>query len=133
MAELNKKKKHDHKLTDWLKVIIFAIIMLAPFFAILTECCFAVFNEQSTTAYSGTITNVFYDAIDNVCTQPVFAWTNQTGMYTVINSMTTDLEMSTSGNILATLLTYWMINTAIYIIFDIVIWAFTKITHILGE
>ena len=80
-----------------------------------------------------TLSNVFYTSLEDINNAPIFNWTESTGMYTVINNMTQDLEFGTSGNTLATLLTYWSLNTAIYIIFDIIIWAFTKITHILQE
>lgn len=133
MEELNRKGKHNHKWTDKLKVIIFAIVMLAPFFAILVECCAISWNPYVAANYTGTPTQIFYDAIDNLNTQPIFNWTSSTAIYTAINNMCTGLEFGTSGNTLSLLLTYWSLNTAIYIVFDIIIYMFTKLTHFMNE
>lgn len=123
------KEKHDHKLTNLLKWFLFACIMCAPFFAVMFQCLYVVNNEAVATAYTGTQQNVFYEAIDQIGTQPIFNWTTGTAMYTTINGMTTGLDFGSGANVLAILLTYWSLNTAVYIIFDIVIWAFTKLTH----
>lgn len=126
------KMKHNHKLTDILKVLIFSIIMLAPFIAVGYELCFGIRNDLSTTAYQDA-TNVFYTAVAKLNTQPLFNWTQNTAIYSAINQMTTGLEFGTGGNTLALLLTYWSLNIAIYIIFDIVIVLFTKLTHLINN
>lgn len=72
--------------------------------------------------------NAFYYAVDELNEQPIFSWTKNTAMYTAINTMTEGLELG-ENNILALLLTYWTLMTLIYIIFDIVIVLFTKLTH----
>lgn len=127
------KKKHNHLLTDILKFTIFAVIMLAPFFAVLTECLYMIVNKNAPTNYTGIQADVFYIAVDKIATKPIFTWTTNTGIYTPINAMLTGLDFGTSTNTLAVLLTYWSLNTAIYIVFDIIIWAFTKITHFVNE
>ena len=126
------KLKHDHKLTDMLKVLIFAVVMLAPFFAVLTECLYMIINKNAPSNYTGTPQDVFYNAVANLGNKPIFSWTTDTAIYTAISGMTTGLEMGTGANTLALLLTYWALNTAIYIIFDIVIVLFTKLTHLLN-
>lgn len=128
-----KLGKHDHSLTDILKVLLFAIVMLAPFFAILTECLYMICNKNAPTNYTGTQQDVFYNAITNIGNQSIFNWTENTGIYQVINSMCTNLEIGTGSNFLAILLTYWTLNTCIYIIFDIIISVFTKLTHIVNQ
>ena len=129
----NLKVKHKHSLTDYLKVLIFAVIMLAPFFAVATECLYMICNKSAPTNYTGTQQDVFYNAVNNITTKPIFSWTTSTGIYTTINSMCTGLDFGGSANILSILLTYWSLNTAVYIVFDIVITLFTKLTHWLHE
>lgn len=124
--------KHDHKLTNLLKYVIFAIIMLAPFFAVITECLYMVVNKNAPSNYTGTPENVFYLAVSKIATQPIFSWTTNTGIYTPINAMLTGLDFGTGTNVLAVLLTYWSLNAAIYIVFDIIIFMFTKLTHSLA-
>ena len=136
MAERRKnmgKLEHDHKGTQILKVVIFSIIMLAPFLAVLTECLYMICNKNAPTNYTGTQQDVFYNAINNIATKQIFNWTTNTGMYTAINSMTTGLEFGTSANTLGILLTYWTLNTGVYVIFDIVLWCFTKLTHMFNK
>ena len=125
------KEKHNHKLTDLLKVLIFATIMLAPFIAVMVECLYMIINKNAPTNYTGVQQDVFYNAINNIGTKSIFTWTESTAIYTPINNMLTGLEIGTGTNILAILLTYWSLNTAIYIVFDIIIFCFTKITHML--
>lgn len=127
------KDAHDHALTQWLKVIIFGIVMLAPFFAVLTECMYMICNKNAPLNYTGTQQDVFYNAINNIATKPIFNWTINTGIYTTINAMTTGLDMGTGANTLAILLTYWALNTAIYIVFDIIIVLFVKLTHFIND
>lgn len=133
MDELTKKKnKHNHKWTDILKVSIFAIIMIAPFIAVFMTCTM-YWNGGIAVNYATDPLQIFYNAIDELNNQPIFNWTQQTAIYTAINNMCTGLEFGTSGNTLSLLLTYWSLNTAIYIVFDIIIFCFTKITHFLND
>lgn len=133
MEKLKQKNKHDHTLTDWLKFGIFTIIMLAPFFAVLTECLYMIINKNAPSNYTGTPQDVFYNAINNLATKDIFNWTTSTGIYQSINAMTTGLNFGTSANVIAILLSYWSLNTAIYIVFDIIIVMFTKLTHFVNE
>ena len=125
--------KHDHHLTDLLKGVIFATIMLAPFFAVAVECLYMIVNKNAPTNYTGVQQDVFYNAIANLNTKAVFNWTNQTAMYTTIDNVCTNLEFGTGADTIALLLTFWIINTIIYVIFDIVIGIFKKITHLLQK
>lgn len=79
---------------------------------------------------TSTLDNVFYNAVDELANKPLFAWTKNTGIYSAINTMTKGLELG-NNNVLAVLLTYWALMTAIYIVFDIIIFLFTKMTHLL--
>lgn len=127
------KSKHKHSLTDLLKFTIFSTIMLAPFFAVAVECLYMICNKSAPTNYTGTQQDVFYNAIINITNKPLFNWTTNTGIYTAINNMCTGLDFGGSANILSILLTYWSLNTAIYIVFDIVIVLFTKLTHWIND
>lgn len=118
------KLKHDHRPTDKLKVLVFSIILLAPFLAIASECLIAIFNENSQLG-----ADTFYNAVDHLATKPIFNWTINTGIYTTINAMTTGLEFGTSANTLAIILTYISLNVAVYVVFDIILYLFTRLTH----
>jgi len=73
--------------------------------------------------------NVFEYAVDQLGTTPVFAWTKNTAIYTPIETMTNGLGFDPDNNTLAILLTYWTLVTAVYVIMDIVLFCFTKLTH----
>lgn len=45
--------KHNHSLTDLLKVFIFSILMLLPFLSVLTRCMYVTFNKNAYQSYSG--------------------------------------------------------------------------------
>lgn len=126
------EKKHDHSLTDYLKAMIFAVVMLAPFFAVAVECLYMIFNKNAPTNYTGTPQDVFYNAITNITQQGIFNWTTTTGIYTPISAMTSGLDFGTASNTLSILLTYWALNTAIYIVFDLILFCFVRITHFLN-
>lgn len=126
-----KKQKHDHTFTDKLKGWLFALIMLAPFIAIAIECLFMIQNPNAVNGYTGTPQDLFYNAVNNITTKSLFNWVEDTGIYTGINAMFTGLEFDTTTNPIAILCGYWLLNTGVYIVIDIVIWCFTKITHML--
>lgn len=49
--------KHDHTLTDLLKVIIFAVLMLTPFLDIMSRCLYVVCNKNAKESYYGQTIN----------------------------------------------------------------------------
>lgn len=250
-----EKKKHDHKLTDLLKVAIFSLIMLAPMFAIASKCIYVAYNKNAYQSYSGTtyiemqpiyyetnevnsnadiivgniyewidnitlpqdsirnnlfnlsynsydndcnsiykdanesiyltnltnkyynltintdirfyfvpsrvyqpysnlyqavskceikiikeyeqvtqtetLDNVFYLAVNSIKNQTLFNWTTETAIYSAINGMCSGLAVE--NGVLPILLTYWSLMTAIYIVFDLIIFTFTKITHYINS
>lgn len=252
MEKLKQKNKHDHLFTKILKVSIFALVMLAPMFAVAAKCMYVTFNKNAKESYYGetineqltqnvdsnnfqnnnqytftfnrnddfyytgvmlvnnvniisysnpseldnipiddiyqiyldfrvvrfyytnndyfsiniayrtgiisfylenssnitqgflqhlTITtyndysyidNVFYYSVEQIGNEQIFSWTKNTGIYGAINTMTTGLGIDPTNNILAVLLTYWSLITAVYIIIDIVIEMFVKLTHLLA-
>ena len=99
------KVKHDHKLTDVLKVFVFSIFLLAPFIAVFFECCYATFNKASVGAYTNNET-AFYQAIDRIATKPIFTWTTSTGMYSSIYRFTNQLGLN---NVSAVIIITYMI------------------------
>lgn len=90
-------------------------------------------NYNSKSMYMITYTidkldNAFYYAIDELNEQPIFNWAKDTAIYNALNSFTTGIT-GTTNSTLALLLAYWFIITAIYIVIDIIIFAFTYLTH----
>lgn len=81
--------------------------------------------EHTTTETS--LDNVFYYAVEDLKNEKLFNWTEDTAIYSAINTMCTGLDVQ--GGVLPLLLTYWALMTAIYIVFDIVIVVFVKLTH----
>lgn len=71
----------------------------------------------------------FYYAVDEMKDSTLFGWTKNTAIYTGVNAMCSGLAVQDGA--LPVLITYWTLTTAIYIILDIVIFAFKKITHFL--
>lgn len=49
-----EKPRHDHKLTDLLKVCIFSLLMLAPLVASCSQWIYATINKNAYQSYSGT-------------------------------------------------------------------------------
>lgn len=45
--------KHNHSLTDLLKVLLFAIVMLLPFIDVFVRCGYVMFNKNAYQSYSG--------------------------------------------------------------------------------
>lgn len=242
METLKKLKKHNHSLTDILKVFLFSLVMLAPCFAILTKCLYVINNKNAYESYYANeinettiengyngndkyytlvireityttqtefivnnftsqylplnqidtnvkgfilyvsgganyvrinyndnttqyvyvssqsmlatmsfyivskdnntydsyltyktinhysfLDNAFYYAIEEIKNQNLFNWTKDTAIYTGVNAMCTGLAVQDGA--LPILITYWTLMTAIYIILDIVIFVFKKITH----
>lgn len=258
------KNKHDHALTNWLKVIIFALLMLAPFFSVASKCLYVACNKNAKDSYYGEtinelsinyvnvsqlqlnktynfdsktvnystnrgylrrnnyfyikllesnsllpdlvvnnnyylgvykqpalsynewgisserggsniystestsafiitlkfellgfafeedllqgtqilgkydynnysfLDNAFEYGVNQLTKTPAFAWTKNTAIYTPINAMTEGLGFTQDNNVIAVLLTYWSLLTAIYVLFDIIISLFVKITHLLS-
>ena len=66
MEKLNKKEKHKHLFTNILKGSIFAIVMLAPMFSVLTRCLYVVCNPNAKDSYSNNrITQITQITNDN--------------------------------------------------------------------
>lgn len=75
----------------------------------------------------GTLDNSFYYAIDEAMESPYFAWARTSALYTATSGLTNGMGITTQA--IPTLIVYWLILTAIYIIIDIVIESFTYLTH----
>lgn len=74
--------------------------------------------------------NVFYYSIKDLEQQSTFNWVQNTAIYVPLNAMCSGLGITESA--IPILLTYWALMTLIYIVFDIIIYLFTKMTHFLG-
>lgn len=61
-----EKPKHDHKLTDLLKVCIFSLLMLAPLIASCSQWIYATINKNAYQSYSGTQTQFVQQKVNNV-------------------------------------------------------------------
>ena len=89
-------------------------------------CFYTIQNSQ--TNY---LDNVFYASVDDLKNHTIFSWSQNTGVYTAINTMTTGLGIQETT--MPILLSYWTMLTAIYVVFDIIIGTFTMITHMISE
>lgn len=94
-----------------------------------TNTAFNYFYKVEYNNYSF-LDNAFTYGIANLKNEAVFNWTKNTALYQPINAMCTGLGITEQA--IAIMLTYWSLMTAIYIIFDIVIVLFTKLTHLLN-
>ena len=81
-------------------------------------------------AYGNYLDNVFYSAVNDMNDSTLFNWAENTAIYSGINAMNTGFGLT--NNTISLLLAYWSILTAIYIVFDIIIVMFTKITHLVS-
>lgn len=63
--------------------------------------------------------DVFYNAVDKVTTSPLFNWATNSSIYNVINNTCAELSITTT--FVPLLLTYWLIISLIYFIYDIVL------------
>ena len=75
--------------------------------------------------------NAFYYAIDQIKEETIFNWTKNTAIYSGINTM--NINLGINNEAISIILTYWLLMTAIYVIIDIVITAFTLLTHIFSK
>ena len=119
-----KVGKHNHCLTNILKVLIFALVMLQPLIYICVETLPYVFNESFTPQANG----IYNYAETLVLSSDLLTWTTNTLLYNGIHTMFTNFNIS--SNMLEQLLTYWLMMLAIYVVIDIVISVFVYITHI---
>lgn len=75
--------------------------------------------------------NVFDYSVNKLTTSELYTWTQQTAIYTGVQTMCTHLGINNS--VIPLLLVYWFILTIIYIIIDIVLKLFTMLTHAIGS
>ena len=77
---------------------------------------------------SANLDNAFEYSLSQIEESSYYNWATNLGIYTPIYNMVNGLG---GHDIIALLLAYWSIYTAIYIVFDIIIACFVKITHLL--
>lgn len=75
--------------------------------------------------------NVFEYSLNKLEQEQYITWTQNTAVYTGVNAMTTGLGITQT--VIPMLIVYWFILTIIYIIIDIVLALFTKLTHMIGN
>lgn len=78
-----------------------------------------------------TLDNVFEYSVNKLNDNALINWTQQTAIYTGVNTMTTQLGITNA--VIPMLIVYWFLMTVIYIIIDIVIKLFTYLTHMIGN
>jgi len=121
-----ENNKHDHRATKCLKVALFTIVMLLPVFYIVIQCLPYVFNQAFTTNQS-----IYDQAETMLLSSNLLTWTTNTLLYNGINSMFTQLNIT--SNMLIQLLTYWLMLTSVYVVIDIVLEMFIFLTHWLND
>ena len=83
------------------------------------------------TVINNSLDNAFEYSLSQLQESSYYNWATNLGIYTPIHNMVSGLG---GHDIIALLLAYWSIYTAIYIVFDIIIVCFVKITHMIqGE
>ena len=92
-----------------------------------------IYNTQVTkqTYVPNALDNVFDYSMNQMANDPLFNWTQNTGVYTGVSAMCTGMEIT--NPVIPILITYWTLLTCIYIIIDIVLKCFTTLTHMLGS
>lgn len=125
-----KNNKHDHSLTKCLKGLVFALLILMPFLMFLPVGLYYGFNDGATV--EGSIATNMTQAWTTVWNSTLFSWVQDTAIYTVLNTTTTAIEIS-SDSCLADYLTYIFLFTVIYVIVDIILGVFTALTHIFNK
>lgn len=78
-----KDLKHNHSLTDLLKVLIFSILMLLPFIAVGTRCLYVICNKNAYQNYSGS-NEIQYNDISNISDIKIgnkYLFNSQLGVY----------------------------------------------------
>lgn len=71
--------KHNHSLTDLLKVGIFSILMCAPLIAIGSTCAYAIVNKNAYQSYSGNTlkTNNYINDKDKLIFDEIYTFTSE--------------------------------------------------------
>lgn len=100
-----------------------------PSYYTISQTDFNVF-ENVEIHNEGTLDNAFEYSINRLKEDNLYNWALNTGIYEGIEAMTTGLGMN---NTIAMLLSYWGICTAVYIVFDIIIFCFVKLTHFMND
>jgi len=121
------KPIHDHKLTDLIKVCIFALMLLLPFLIWIPTGIYYGFNEHANQVQS--IPTEMVNAWKTMWTTDVFSWTQNSILYTGLTNFTGVLGIN-QASCINNLLTYELIITTIYIVLDIVLTLFKWLTHI---
>lgn len=86
-------------------------------------------KEYLPITYTNDISTSIINAWNSTWQNPLFSWTNNTFITTTINNFTSGFGI-TADTYISNLITYIAILTAVYVIFDIIIELFTKLTHI---
>lgn len=90
------------------------------------------YNEYTyTLSTTSTLDNVFEYSIQKLGQSEYLAWTQNTAIYTGINTMNTQLGITMPTY--SMVLTYWFFMIVIYVIIDIILGIFTTLTHMLGK
>ena len=67
MKMKDEKQKHNHKITELIKICIFGLLMIAPLFASVSQMLYVTFNKNAKDSYySETINQSEYVNVDNL-------------------------------------------------------------------
>ena len=81
--------KHNHSLTDLLKILIFAILMLAPIGAVATRCMYVICNKNAYQSYYGETINEEIDTTiqpNEMVTNTEYLMTTNTTTYDFVSN-----------------------------------------------
>lgn len=78
---------------------------------------------------TGKLDNAFEYSVSKLTEDNLFNWVENTGVYTGIKAMTDNLQIDML--VIPMIVTYWFLLTVIYVIIDLILKAFTTLTHML--
>ena len=88
----------------------------------------SMFSYKDTKSYNY-IDNVFEYSFNKLANDNLFNWTENTAVYTGVKAMTDNLQINIT--VIPMIITYWFLLTVIYVLIDLVIKAFTVLTHMI--
>jgi len=98
----------EEELEDGIKAFEFSNISLTDF---------NVIDSVEVIEHETTLNDVFYKAVELVENSPLFNWSKNSELYTVIHNTCNILDLN--NTFIPMLLTYWVIISIIYVIYDI--------------
>lgn len=125
--------KHDHKQTKKIKSSIFAFIALLPMIYFIFNALIYVFNNSSIDISLAQPNEPYIEyVLTNLQSSNIFAFCANSPFHQPIKNFISVFGLE-SDKLLHLYLIYISTMTCIYVVFDIIIECFTRITHLLDR